>query len=186
MRQYRFGILLAALLGMIVYAPLIDIVAPQLPPVVTRISLGIVFCWLTIGAVYAVSARRQAPRVALVLGVLLLAAELGDLSLLRSETHVLSHVFGILFMVHIVIVLLGFIFTQIRVDTDTIFTSLCVYLLLGIVWALFYSLLERVQPGSFSYSNAEQSPMRFGSEGTSLTLYFSFVTMTSLSYPYCP
>ncbi|MGI9456667.1 MAG: ion channel, partial [Aeoliella sp.] len=158
-----------------------QLVAPQLRPTATQISLGFIFAWLTISAVYAVSNRRQAPLVAVVLGVLLLGAELADLSLQRTDTHVASHILGILFMGHIVLVLLGFIFHQTRVCTETVFASLCIYLLLGFIWAFVYSLLERIQPGAFSYSQVEVQNMRFGAEG-SLAVYFSFVTMTTLGY----
>lgn len=182
LRRHRFGILLASLLGMIIYAPLTELIAPQVSPFVTRILLGGIFAWLTIGAVYAVSTERRAPLVAVVLGTLLLVAELADLALLRSDTHVWSHFFAILFMGHIVIVLFRYIFNVTQVDTNTIFASLCVYLLLGVLWALVYSLLEQAQPGAFFYSQANEHRMRFGSEGTSTALYFSFVTITTLGY----
>lgn len=182
LRRYRFGILLAALLGMLVYAPLIELVAPQLPPIATEISLGIIFFWLTLSAVYAVSEHRRAPLVALALGILLLVAELGAPVLRRPEADILSDALGILFMSHIVIVLLRSIFHRTRVDTDTVFASLCIYLLLGFAWAFVYSLLEQVQPGAFYYALADEQQMRFGTEGDSLAIYFSFVTMTTLGY----
>ena len=52
LRHYRFGILLSRLLGMLVYEPLIELIAPQLPPVATRFTFGIIFGGLTISAVY--------------------------------------------------------------------------------------------------------------------------------------
>ncbi len=182
LRRYRFGTLLAALLGMLVSLPLIDLVAPELPPIATRLTLAILFAWLTVSAVFAVSDRRRARLVAAVLAVLLFTAQLADLSLLRPETHVLSHALGILFMGQIVIVLLGFILQQTRVDTDTIFAALCIYLMLGIMWAFLYSLLELFQPDAFFYAQQQAQQMRFGSEGTSPALYFSYVTMTTLGY----
>lgn len=180
LRRYRFGILLAALLCMLVCAPLLELVTPQLPPIATRLSLGIILAWLTISAVYAVSTRRRTPVVAAGLGVLLVVAECGDLSLLRTETHIASQSLGILFLGNIVIALLGFVFRQKRIDTNTVFAALCVYLLMGIVWAFAYSLLERVQPGAFSCPQTGQQ-MRFGSEDD-LAVYFSFVTLTTLGY----
>ncbi len=42
LRRFRFGILLTALLGMLVYTPLIELVAPEFP---SRILLGLVFLW---------------------------------------------------------------------------------------------------------------------------------------------
>ena len=182
LRHYRFGILLAALLGMLVYGPLIELIAPQLPPLLTRLTFGSIFGWLTISAVYAVSKRRQTPRAALMLGISLFLAAIADLILVCAETHILAHVLGIVFLSHIVMAMLKFILQQTRISTDTVFAALCIYLLVGIVWAIVYSLLEQVQPGAFSYAHAEKHQMRFGSEGTSLAVYFSFVTMTTLGY----
>jgi hypothetical protein len=76
LRHYRFGILLAALLGMLVYEPLIELIAPRLAPVATRCTFGIIFGWLTISAVYAVSTHRQTPLVALMLGIPVFLAEM--------------------------------------------------------------------------------------------------------------
>ena len=182
LRHYRFGILLAALLGMLLYGPLIELISPQLPPVATRFTFGIIFGWLTISAVFAVSTRRQTPLVALILGITALLAEMIDVTLAREETHVLANTLGILFLTYIVIVMLKFILQQTRISTDTIFASLCVYLLAGIIWAIIYSLLGHVQPGAFSYTHAQEHLMHFGSERTSLAIYFSFVTMTTLGY----
>jgi hypothetical protein len=182
LRRYRFGILLAALLGMLVYKPLIELVAPQFPPILTRLTFGSIFGWLTISAVYAVSKRRQTPRVALALGIAVCLVEFADVALVRHETHFLAQTLGILFLGYIVIVMLKFILQQTRVSTDTVFASLCVYLLVGIMWAMVYSLLGQLQPEAFSYTHAEGAAMRFGAEGTSSAVYFSFVTMTTLGY----
>lgn len=182
MRRYRFGFLLASLLGMMIYAPLIELIAPQISPFVTRVSLAVIFAWLTIGAAYAVSQEQRAPRVALLIGALVLISEVADMALQRHETQAISHVLSILFLSHIVIVLLRYVFTVTRVDTDTIFASLCIYLLLGILWAVVYSLLQQIQPQAFLYAHVGEQPMRFGAEGASLALYFSFVTITTLGY----
>jgi len=35
------------------------------------------------------------------------------------------------------------------VSTDTVLGGICVYLLIAVIWALVYAILERLQPGSF-------------------------------------
>ncbi len=55
--------------------------------------------------------------------------------------------------------------------------AVCVYLLLGVIWALAYTILEMISPGSFQgFSPLEDR----GWENE--WLYFSFVTMTTLGY----
>lgn len=65
------------------------------------------------------------------------------------------------------------------VTTDTIFGSMCVYLLIGLVFALIYQLIEIVNPGSFYYVLAASNDFSFASYDF---YYFSFVTLTTLGY----
>ncbi len=55
--------------------------------------------------------------------------------------------------------------------------AVCVYLLLGTIWAVAYSLVDVVSPGSFT-GFSPQGGLAWDSEW----LYFSFVTMTTLGY----
>ena len=55
--------------------------------------------------------------------------------------------------------------------------AICVYLLLGTIWAVGYSLVDLVSPGSFTGLTAS-AELGWDSEW----LYFSFVTMTTLGY----
>ncbi len=182
LHQYRFRILLASLLGLLVYGPFIELVAPNLPPILTRVTLASIFGWLIFSAVFAVSQRRQAPIVALILGIPVLLAEFADVTIMRPETQILLGTIRILFLTYIVIVILRFIFQQNRITTETVFAALCIYLLAGTIWAIVYSLLEQIQPGAFSFEGTELQRMQFGSERSSLAIYFSFVTMTTLGY----
>jgi len=80
-----------------------------------------------------------------------------------------------------VIVLLLRVLLEVRfVDTETIAASLCVYLLMGIFWAVAYALVEKVQPGSFNIPDG--TPLDFAGEGAANANYFSFVTLTTLGY----
>jgi hypothetical protein len=66
--------------------------------------------------------------------------------------------------------------------TERLFSALAVYVLLGFVWAYFYSLLDLLRPGvvhfpeepSAAGAELSLSPFRF--------LYFSFVTLTTVGY----
>lgn len=73
-----------------------------------------------------------------------------------------------------------------RVSFETLCTALSVYLLLGVFWAIGYSLLDIAEPGASFYrtvgATEAEEPMRFGAERSIYPLYFSFVTMTTLGY----
>ena len=79
--------------------------------------------------------------------------------------------------------LIAIVFTlrQVVFGTEMTFNRLvgavCVYLLLGTIWAFTYSLVDALSPGSFTGISPQE-----GRGWDSDWLYFSFVTMTTLGY----
>ena len=67
-----------------------------------------------------------------------------------------------------------------KVDTNVICAALCLYLVIGLLWGAFYTVLESVAPGSFAGKLLSDS----GSpqETTDHLQYFSFVTLSTLGY----
>ena len=63
------------------------------------------------------------------------------------------------------------------VSANRLVGAVCVYLLLGVIWAMAYTLLDLFTPGSFQGFSPLDDP-GWDSEW----LYFSFVTMTTLGY----
>jgi hypothetical protein len=64
-----------------------------------------------------------------------------------------------------------------ELDTNRLVGAICVFLLLGVIWALAYSFLELLIPASFSGIEPGAA------EGwESDWIYFSFVTLTTLGY----
>ena len=84
--------------------------------------------------------------------------------------------------------LIGFLFVAIaytlkqvafgtEVNANRLVGAVCVYLLLGVIWALAYSIVELATPGSFA-GFTPWADRGWDSEW----IYFSFVTMTTLGY----
>ncbi|UCE61949.1 MAG: hypothetical protein JSU63_09480, partial [Phycisphaerales bacterium] len=67
-----------------------------------------------------------------------------------------GHVLGILFLGYVIVLILKFLFVSGRVSSDMICASLCVYLLLGVLCALAYSVFYYLDPRSFIFSFAEE------------------------------
>jgi hypothetical protein len=63
------------------------------------------------------------------------------------------------------------------VDTNKIIGSICIYILLGLVWAFGYLIAEWLFPGSFS--GLDQDSWRGNLEEF---IYYSMVTLTTLGY----
>lgn len=69
---------------------------------------------------------------------------------------------------------------------DKIIGGCCLYLIVGMIWAYIYGMVEEFSPGSFAVAN-----MQFldGADGTnnhhvrgSVLLYFSFITLTTVGF----
>ena len=66
-----------------------------------------------------------------------------------------------------------------KVTTDKIHGAISVYLLIGVTWALLYSLIEGIRPESFLIEHSQVTSV---SEYIPHFLYYSFVTLTTLGY----
>ena len=184
-REYRFAILLGALTLMMVSSPIIRAFASGLGTTLADITVAILFSFVVLSAVFAVSRNRKQQVVALLLAAPAVVVQ-GVYAWRPSDgVAVASHLVGILFLTYAVVLVVRFLFSGDRVTADMIFASLCVYLLLGVAWAIAYSLIEHLEPGSFVFSVVEGGDadlMRFGGERTFIPIYYSLVTMSTLGY----
>jgi hypothetical protein len=86
---------------------------------------------------------------------------------------------GIMFLVYVVGQLLRFIFHSPRVNNEVLCAGLAGYLMLGLLWALAFTLVADLTPTAFAFST--------GSESSHLmkgftALYFSFITLSTVGY----
>jgi hypothetical protein len=87
-------------------------------------------------------------------------------------------VFRSAFLVFLAWVVLRDVLSQKDVTGDTLAGAACGYLLLGVLWAGLYAMLEVVEPGSITLPEGPA-----GIEEVSIWFtYFSFVTITTLGY----
>lgn len=68
------------------------------------------------------------------------------------------------------------IYTATRITVNTIQGGICIYLMLGLLWALFYGMTSTLDPDAFT-----QTLFVRGGGYTQVT-YFSFTTLTTLGY----
>jgi len=65
-----------------------------------------------------------------------------------------------------------------NISANRIVGAICLYLILGVIWALSYALLEATVPGSFKGLTEQAASADWNPDW----LYFSFVTLTTLGY----
>ncbi len=66
-----------------------------------------------------------------------------------------------------------------EVSTDTLYGAVCVYLLLGLLWASIYGFLEYISPGIIFVTNNSDVVKHLT---TNEIIYYSYTTLTTLGY----
>ncbi len=80
-----------------------------------------------------------------------------------------------LFILAALVIINRQIFAEKKVTADTLKGGISIFLLIGIVWTLIFSLVSLLDPNAFSYSGETANL-------TDSMFYFSFTTLTTLGY----
>jgi hypothetical protein len=182
--RHRFVFLFGILVALYILAPILHQLRARLHPSVPPVAEGTLFLALLLGAVVSVSKGRAWKLFALLLGLPAVVLWLVGVVVVSEGVGVLRHLFLATFLGYVICVLLRSIFDSRQVTFNTVCASLCIYLLLGLVWALAYSVVDVLDPAAFTYTvHADKSPswLQAGTGNTEV-LYFSFATLTTLGY----
>lgn len=179
MRRQRFAILNLAMLLMIAMTPIME-----RGRAVTRMLFVGMFVFILISAVHAVGSRWHARGIVIPLSGLTALFQILDLLVSSTALQLLANSLGIVTLLCVILLILRRLFTVTTADYETINAALCVYLLMGVLWSIAYSMVEGLAPGSFAYPLAagDAPEMHVGGQDTVVPLYYSFVTMTTLGY----
>lgn len=109
--------------------------------------------------------------------VVVVAVSLLGIWLDESGLSNLHLVMLIVFYIWVTWLALGQVLFSGPVDINRIVGAICVYLLLGLIWALCHLLIAQLVPGA--YNGLEQAPWY---ENFSAVAYYSYVTLTTLGY----
>ena len=136
--------------------------------------MDIFFTVIYLSAVYAASQKRSlfivAIFIALLTVVLLWLTRLTDI----PSFGIAGNIIGSLFFTFTAIMILDYLFREDKVTGDMIMGAVCVYFLMGLIWAFVFSTMEILQPGSFKMTQGPVSQPVF--------TYYSYVTLTTLGY----
>lgn len=98
---------------------------------------------------------------------------------------VIANLLDLLFLALVVGAILGHVFRSRRVTRETLAGAVSAYLLIGVMWADVFSVLQTVVPGSFSTSATDialQPGIASPRNQVAQFAYFSFVTLSTLGY----
>ena len=166
----RFIYLLVTILIFIGVGPLLADVTGM------RLLLDIFFSAVLLAAIYAISQKKRDTVIALALAIpTLLTFWMRDITS-GVALKIASEVFGGLFFGFTITVLVRFILNSPKITRHVIYAALIGYLLMGMMWASIYELIDTIHPGSFSLVQGWLDNPRL------IYLYFSYVTLTTLGY----
>lgn len=180
LQHNNFVYLLSGLLSMFVLMPCLRLlIATHIEVEVMRPMLFIVFGLFTMVSVWSLYRSRTIFRLGFAISILII---LISVATLFFHTHLLdlgSSLLIIAFSMLNCYVAGRHVFSfQHDVDTNMLFGAVCVYLLLGLIWAMFYAVLNYIWPqGAFQGIVFDNKYWQFDSY-----LYFSFTTLTTDGY----
>jgi hypothetical protein len=183
--RHRFVLLFVTLVLLFVMEPAVhqlhEFLRPELPPLIE----GVTFLALLTVTVISVSKQRAGRIVSLALGVPTAVLAILHALLQAPPIAIAAHLCAAAFLIHALGVMVTYMFTRQRVTFNVLFASMCIYLVLGVVWALAYAVVGLLIPDAFHSNLAHDlpAPMLTVGKGTSTpVLYFSFSTLTTLGY----
>jgi hypothetical protein len=142
----------------------------------TRIVMDIFLTAIFFAIIFAIRSKRVHVIIASILALPLIATTWSYYFYDSTQISLVTRIFGALFFGYAVVLILQEVVRSNEVTRETIFAAIVAYLLIALIWAFLYMILEMAVPGSFSFpdGSVRKETMRFE--------YLSFVTITTLGY----
>ena len=166
----RLSSLLVTLLLLLLLSPFLE------GFVIARVMLTALFTATLVSALYCVTRPAWVLKLGLALIVPAIALSWAPYAAASPLLDVGRYVFTMLAFAFTAVVIVVHTLRATRVSVDQIAGVLSAYLLLGLVWGFAYFLLESAAPGSLSIDAASEEAR------LSESIYYSFVTLTTLGY----
>lgn len=169
----RSTLLLVALVGLLLVYPFVEAL------VLVRSLLDLTFTLVMLSALYTVTANRLVFGAASGLTVVALSGRWVPFVFPNVTVPFLVYIPSLAVFAFAAVMILAQTLRAKHITLEQIAGALAVYLLIGLIWAHGYLLLETVRPGSLALgiSSAAPEQARFGA-----CVYFSYVTLTTLGY----
>lgn len=165
----RFLFLLISILLVIVLRPFLE------DFVGIKFLMDLFFSFILLSGIYAVSKEKNFFWLGMALGLPAFFVQWSTHFVTFPTSLFIGKLFGLLFYIFLISGILKDLFTEKEITSDMIIGAICVYMLLGAMWASLFTVLEIIQPGSFLMpENATTELSHF--------FYYSFVTLTTLGY----
>ena len=138
-----------------------------------RLLMNIFFTAAMLAGIYAVSQKKIRFLTAVIIATPMIGLNWISQFVQSTALTLAGNFFTILFLGFFIVILLLTVFEAHEITTDVIYAAIAGYLIIGLMWAFVFEILENFFPGSFNMSQDFT---------TQTYTYFSFVTLTTLGY----
>jgi hypothetical protein len=176
-RYFKFSLLLAALFLLLIVAPLVE--GTRASGMLFTIALTAVF----ITGVVANREQKWVFRGGLAVAAIAIPISWAALFNKSAPLDLSQYLIVVVFCGVTAGMILIAIFRKYVATAEAVMGAICVYLLIGLTWAMIYSSIEYVQEEPFRFPDRRRSAV-VGVDHTSFSqlTYFSFVTLSTLGY----
>jgi hypothetical protein len=169
---------LSAMLGLLVFALFVALPL-EVQGVVSPLVISVAMTLLLLSGVVAISGRRRVTIAVAIVAVVSLALRWAFYAWPGARLANLQSAVGMLALGLLTALLLRHVFREGPITSDRIQGAVAVYLLLGLIWAEGYQLIDALLPGSFRFALERDAA---GSFLKQYFAYFSFITLTTVGY----
>ncbi len=149
------------------------------------IFVELLFNFLMIFGIHLVSKNKQIVAASLLIALMAITVIAFDVILQSRPLLLFGLVLEVIFTVIAVVMIIRHVLQYKKVTEDKIYGAISAYLLIGISWALIYSILELFNPHSFFFDHGfviNQDQLSAHRFYFSQFIYLSFVTLSTLGY----
>jgi len=166
----RYLFLLISLLSLILIIPLFE-------GIVELTTLHDIFITgIFLASLYAITRKGQSLRIAVGLLLPIVAGTWLTYFISIPYLRLVGDCCSVLFFAFTIILILSSLLRQYEVTLDVIYGAVAVYLLMALMWAFMFDVIETLRPGSYQVT---ANPIH----GTRVHfIYYSFVTITTVGY----
>jgi len=173
MQRGNFIYMLIGLLLLVLIGPSISQLYPDSSTIITNLA----FLSVMVVGVWSLNINKNwflAGISLMIIGLVLSTINI----FIDSKTLFIINLFNtLLFCILSIIIAMRYILFSGSITSNKLVGSICIYMLLGIVWALLYEFLSIIDPGAFKGLSLNSN-----SRDSWNYIYYSFVTLTTLGY----
>ena len=175
--ESRFFFLLLSILSLLLLQPFLQNFEFGAP------ALRGFFVVTLVAALHSISDNRRRTILGLLIGLPALAAIGSSLLVDQEGLLAVGFLVSVAFFFFVIVHVLRYVLAPGQVTAEKIYGALCIYLLIGLLWACGYFALELFRPDSLQVDGVPLSAVFGAREGLfSQCLYYSYVTLTTLGY----